>query len=153
MPTAKGIHCRIKLQADRKNKFVSAASIIGADLCAKVEKAALQLYKEAADYALTRGLILADTKFEFGLVPSSDGSGQEELILVDEALTPDSSRYWPADAYKPGGGQPSFDKQYLRDWLVREGLKGKEGVRMSDEVAQKTSEKYKEAWEKLTGGN
>ena len=78
-----------------------AAELIGAELCAKVERAALQLYKDAADYALTRGLILADTKFEFGLVPGADGT-EEELILVDEALTPDSSRYWPAAGYAPG---------------------------------------------------
>ncbi|PIL24913.1 hypothetical protein GSI_12800 [Ganoderma sinense ZZ0214-1] len=138
-----------------------AASIIGADLCAKVEKAALQLYKEAADYALTRGLILADTKFEFGLVPSADGSGQEELILVDEALTPDSSRYWPADTYKPGGGQPSFDKQYLRDWLTQAGFRkglesgpeGKEGEGwvMAGDVVEGTRKRYLEALELLTG--
>ncbi|KAM5530830.1 hypothetical protein V8D89_012467 [Ganoderma adspersum] len=138
-----------------------AASIIGADLCAKVEKAALQLYKEAADFALTRGLILADTKFEFGLVPSADGTGAEELILVDEALTPDSSRYWPADTYKPGGGQPSFDKQYLRDWLTRTGFRkglesgpeGKEGEGwvMAEDVVEGTRKRYLEALELLTG--
>ncbi|TBU37927.1 SAICAR synthetase [Dichomitus squalens] len=137
-----------------------AASIIGAELYAKVEKAALQLYKEAADYALTKGLILADTKFEFGLVPSADG-GEEELILVDEALTPDSSRYWPAASYKPGGGQPSFDKQYLRDWLTRAGFRkglergpeGKEGEGwvMADDVVEGTRKRYLEALEILTG--
>lgn len=140
--------------------FLSAASIIGAELCAKVEKAALQLYKEAADFALTKGLILADTKFEFGLVPSADGSG-EELILVDEALTPDSSRYWPAASYHPGGGQPSFDKQYLRDWLTQSGFKkglesgppGKEGEGwlMTDDVVEGTRKRYLEALEMLTG--
>lgn len=75
-----------------------------------------------------------------------------EVVLADEVLTPDSSRFWPKDSYALGRGQQSFDKQYLRDWLVSEGLKGKEGVKMSDEVMQKTGEKYKEAWEKITGG-
>ncbi|RDX54192.1 SAICAR synthetase [Lentinus brumalis] len=137
-----------------------AASIIGAELCAKVEKVALQLYKEAADYALTRGLILADTKFEFGLVPSSSGEG-EELILVDEALTPDSSRYWPAAEYRPGGSQPSFDKQYLRDWLTKTGFrkglengpegKAGEGWVMDESVVEGTRKRYLEALQMLTG--
>ena len=139
----------------------TAAELVGSELCAKVERAALQLYKEAADYALTRGLILADTKFEFGLVPSASTPGEEELILVDEALTPDSSRYWPAAEYKPGGGQPSFDKQYLRDWLVKTGFKkglesgpeGKEGEgwSMAADVVEGTAKRYMEALEMLTG--
>ena len=142
------------------NCMLVAASIIGAELCTKVEKAALELYQEAADYALTRGLILADTKFEFGLVPASSGEG-EELILVDEALTPDSSRYWPAAEYKPGGSQPSFDKQYLRDWLTKTGFRkglesgpeGKEGEGwvMDDSVVEGTRKRYLEALELLTG--
>ena len=139
----------------------AAAELIGPDLCAKVEKAALQLYKEAADYALTKGLILADTKFEFGLVPSAVEGGEDELILVDEALTPDSSRYWPAAEYKPGGPQPSFDKQYLRDWLTQNGFRkglesgpeGKEGQGwvMDDSVVEGTRKRYLEALEMLTG--
>ena len=138
-----------------------AAELIGPELCAKVEKAALQLYKEAADYALTKGLILADTKFEFGLIPSASGDGSEELILVDEALTPDSSRYWPAAEYKPGGAQPSFDKQYLRDWLMKTGFKkglesGPEGHEgegwvMEESVVEGTRKRYLEALEMLTG--
>lgn len=108
----------------------------------------MQLYKAAHAYALERGVIIADTKFEFGVDEETN-----EVVLADEVLTPDSSRFWPKDSYVVGQGQSSFDKQYLRDWLVSEGLKGKEGVRMSDEVVQKTAEKYKEAWEKLTGGN
>lgn len=106
----------------------------------------MQLYKAAHAYALERGVIIADTKFEFGVDEETN-----EVVLADEVLTPDSSRFWPKDSYKIGQGQASFDKQYLRDWLVSEGLKGKEGVRMSDEVVQKTAEKYKEAWEKITG--
>ncbi|KAH9935972.1 SAICAR synthetase [Epithele typhae] len=118
-----------------------AAALVGAELCAHIERGALRLYAEAAAYALARGLILADTKFEFGLVPlaalpaasasapvSLAVDGEEmALLLVDEALTPDSSRYWPAAGYAPGGPQPSFDKQFLRDWLTAEGFrKGRE---------------------------
>ncbi|KAL7280600.1 hypothetical protein ACG7TL_005537 [Trametes sanguinea] len=137
-----------------------AASIIGQELYSKVERAALQLYKEATDFALTKGLILADTKFEFGLIPAADGSG-DELILVDELLTPDSSRYWPAASYAPGGPQPSFDKQYLRDWLTKVGFRkglesgpeGKEGQGwlMDQSVVEGTRKRYLEALEMLTG--
>lgn len=101
----------------------------------------------AHDYAYERGLIIADTKFEFGLDRSTD-----EIVLVDEVLTPDSSRFWPKDRYVIGQGQDSFDKQYLRDWLTSQGLKGKEGVKMTEEVVRKTAEKYREAWEIITGG-
>ena len=137
----------------------TAAELVGSELCAKVERAALQLYKEAADYALTRGLILADTKSEIGLVPSASTPGEEELILVDEALTPDSSRYWPAAEYKPGGGQPSFDKQYLRDWLVSKGFKkglekgldGSSGWTIEESVVQGTQRRYEEVFEMISG--
>lgn len=78
---------------------------------------------------------------------------KHEVVLVDEVLTPDSSRFWPKDTYEVGSSQSSFDKQFLRDWLVKEGLKGKEGVRMPEDIVKKTGEKYKEAWEKITGGN
>ena len=109
---------------------------------------AVELYKTAHAYALERGVIIADTKFEFGV---DEETG--EVVLADEVLTPDSSRFWPQDTYAIGRGQSSFDKQFLRDWLVSEGLKGKEGVRMPDDIALKTAEKYQEAWEKITGGN
>lgn len=109
---------------------------------------AVELYKTAHTYALERGVIIADTKFEFGV---DEETG--EVVLADEVLTPDSSRFWPKDTYAIGRGQSSFDKQFLRDWLVSEGLKGKEGVRMPDDIALKTAEKYQEAWEKITGGN
>lgn len=125
-----------------------AAGMIGEPYASKIAALSLQLYKAARDYALPRGVIIADTKFEFGLDQETN-----EIVLADEVLTPDSSRFWPKDSYELGRGQQSFDKQFLRDWLVREGLKGKEGVRMSDEVVQKTGEKYREAWEKITGGN
>ncbi|KAL2816917.1 hypothetical protein BJX63DRAFT_386674 [Aspergillus granulosus] len=124
-----------------------AAEILG-EYASKVAELAVQLYKTAHAYALTRGVIIADTKFEFGVDEETN-----EVVLADEVLTPDSSRFWPKDSYEIGRGQQSFDKQFLRDWLVKEGLKGKEGVRMTEEIAQKTSEKYKEAWERITGGN
>lgn len=98
------------------------------------------MYKAAHAYALDRGVIIADTKFEFGVDEETN-----EVVLADEVLTPDSSRFWPKDSYEIGRGQSSFDKQYLRDWLVQEGLKGKNGVSMSEDVARKTAEKYKEA--------
>ncbi|ETW79036.1 hypothetical protein HETIRDRAFT_460037 [Heterobasidion irregulare TC 32-1] len=132
-----------------------AAKLVGQELCDRISAVAIQLYTEAARYALSRGLILADTKFEFGLVPSPTGA-RDELILIDEALTPDSSRYWPASGYAPGGPQPSFDKQYLRDWLKEQGFKkgleaGKDGQgwTMSEGVVRGTRERYVEAREKL----
>ncbi|GLI77143.1 bifunctional purine biosynthetic protein ade1 [Penicillium ochrochloron] len=125
-----------------------ATAIVGEPYASIIASLAVQLYKAAHAYALERGVIIADTKFEFGVDEETN-----EVVLADEVLTPDSSRFWPKDSYVVGQGQSSFDKQYLRDWLVSQGLKGKEGVRMSDEVVQKTAEKYKEAWEKITGGN
>lgn len=114
---------------------------------------ALELYKTASDYAVTKGLILADTKFEFGadLVTG-------DIILIDELLTPDSSRYWPADQYEAGRSQPSFDKQYLRDWLTSTGFKkgledgpdGK-GWEMTPAVVEGTRKRYEEAWQLLAG--
>ena len=133
--------------------------MIGQALYDQVSSKAVQLYQEAADYAATRGLILADTKFEFGIITTANGA--EEVILIDELLTPDSSRYWPASSYVPGGTQPSFDKQYLRDWLTSTGFKkglesgplGKEGQGwvMTDEVVEGTRKRYLEAYEMLTG--
>ena len=117
----------------------------------------MRLYAEAADYAQTRGVILADTKFEFGLVPNGS---EKELILIDELLTPDSSRYWPLEGYAPGKAQPSFDKQYVRDWLVGAGFQkglesgpvGKEGQGwvIDEEVVKGTRERYAEAVGLLT---
>ena len=136
--------------------------IIGKNLYDEVSSKAIQLYKEAADYAVTRGLILADTKFEFGLI-ADPTTGIERVILIDECLTPDSSRYWPAASYTPGGPQPSFDKQYLRDWLTghgfRKGLeRGPEGHEgegwvMDENVVQGTRQRYVEAYEMLTGSS
>ncbi|ESK87760.1 phosphoribosylaminoimidazole-succinocarboxamide synthase [Moniliophthora roreri MCA 2997] len=138
-----------------------AARLLGQNLYDQVSQASLKLYSEAASYAHSRGLILADTKFEFGLIPSTSKPGEEELILVDEVLTPDSSRYWPLEGYEPGKTQPSFDKQYLRDWLVSAGFrKGLESGRQGEEgqgwlidenVVQGTKRRYEEAVKMLMG--
>ena len=150
----------------------------------RIEKIALELYTRASEHARECGLILADTKFEFGIAPLSSLSTSinspsslssfsltllneddvEEafgLLLIDEALTPDSSPYWPAAGYAPGGGQPSFDKQFLRDWMVGEGFRkglesgpeGREGAGwvMTEEVLEGTRKRYLEALEMLTG--
>jgi phosphoribosylaminoimidazole-succinocarboxamide synthase len=125
--------------------FAYVANLLGVDLAGRLRDLTLQIYKRAADYALERGIILADTKFEFGFV---DG----KLVLADEVLTPDSSRYWPADTYRPGSPQFSFDKQYVRDYL--ETLpwdKRPPAPALPEDVVQKTSEKYQEAYLRLTG--
>ncbi len=114
----------------------------GASCAARIRDCTVQLYKRCAEYALSRNIIIADTKFEFGL----DEHG--EVVLGDEMLTPDSSRFWPKDGYQPGKGQPSFDKQFVRDWLKANPASG--GT-LPDEVVEKTVAKYKEAYELLTG--
>lgn len=96
---------------------------------------------------MTRGIIIADTKFEFGLDPLTD-----EVVLVDEVLTPDSSRFWLASTYEKGRPQESYDKQFLRNWLTENGLRGKEGVEIPEDVARDTRQKYVEAYEMITGG-
>jgi len=131
---------------DENISFDQAAKLMSVDLAAKVRDAAIALYKEAAEYALTRGIIIADTKFEFGL----DDAGT--LHLIDEALTPDSSRFWPADSYAPGANPPSFDKQYVRDWLeAQQWDKKPPAPALPADVAAKTAEKYREALTRLTG--
>jgi len=130
---------------DENITFGCLAGIIGADLAARVREISLRLYGEASRYALERGIIIADTKFEFGLV---DG----ELVLIDEVLTPDSSRFWPADGYAPGGPQPSFDKQYVRDYLEAIGWdKRPPAPPLPPDVVARTAEKYREALRRLTG--
>lgn len=123
-----------------------ARRLVGAKVADRVEELALQLYAAARDYARERGIILADTKFEFGVDPNT-----EEIVLVDEVLTPDSSRYWPADKYEVGRDQESFDKQFIRNWLIENGLKGKDGVKLPEEVCLATAEKYKDVFVKLVG--
>ncbi len=114
----------------------------GEDYAAAIRDYTVLLYKKCAEYALSKKIIIADTKFEFGL----DENGQ--VVLGDEMLTPDSSRFWPLDGYQPGQGQPSFDKQFVRDWLKQNPENG--GI-LPDEVVQKTAAKYREAYELLTG--
>ena len=122
-----------------------AAALIGAERLAEVERTAIELYSYGADHASARGIILADTKFEFGL--DEDG----RLVLGDEALTPDSSRFWPADEYKPGGTQASFDKQYVRDYCESLGWDKKPpGPELPTEVVDGTRARYVEAFERLT---
>lgn len=123
-----------------------AATIVGDKYARRIEDLALKIYKTARDYARERGIIIADTKFEFGLDEESD-----EVVLIDEVLTPDSSRFWSKETYKIGQGQDSFDKQFLRDWLTRNGLKYKDGVSMADDVVEATRAKYAEAFRILTG--
>ena len=117
----------------------------GAAYAAKLRDASLKLYVTCAEYALTRGIIIADTKFEFGL--DADGS----LILADEMLTPDSSRFWPAEGYEPGHSQPSFDKQFARDWLTANRPAEGEDWVLPQEIVDKTIEKYLQAYQLLTG--
>ena len=114
----------------------------GREYAEKIRDYTIALYKKCAEYALGKGIIIADTKFEFGLNEAG------EVVLADEMLTPDSSRFWPHEGYKPGQGQPSFDKQYVRDWLK---ANPDNDLLLPDEIVTKTVEKYKEAFELLTG--
>lgn len=131
---------------DENISLQQCADLLGADLAAQVAKVAIALYKEAATYALSRGIIIADTKFEFGL------DEQGVLHVMDEVLTPDSSRFWPADSYAVGKNPPSYDKQFVRDWLEASGWnKTAPAPALPADVAEKTSEKYMEAFLRLTG--
>ncbi len=131
---------------DENISFGRVEQLIGKPLAAKVREVSIRLYREAADYAATRGIIIADTKFEFGLSPQGD------LVLIDEVLTADSSRFWPADSYRVGMSPPSFDKQYVRDYL--ESLtwdKTPPAPKLPEDVIARTSQKYRDALERLTG--
>jgi len=138
---------------DENIPFGKAKKIVGADIANQAREMSLRLYKAGRDYARQRGIIIADTKFEFGLYggdASSPTSGK--LILIDEVLTPDSSRFWPADEYQPGRSQPSFDKQFVRDYLeTLDWNKTPPGPTLPPDVVAKTSAKYLEAYERLTG--
>jgi phosphoribosylaminoimidazole-succinocarboxamide synthase len=137
---------------DEPISFDQAAAQVGTELMAKARDLTIALYKHAAAYARTRGIIIADTKFEFGTHPDVDGG--QTPILIDEALTPDSSRFWPADQYETGHDQPSFDKQYLRNYLETLAWnKTPPGPNLPDEVVKNTRAKYIEAYERLTGQN
>ncbi len=131
---------------DENINFVSMARKIGQEMAERLRAVSLRIYETASALAETRGIIIADTKFEFGL---DEG---RRLILIDEALTPDSSRFWPKDGYAPGGPQKSFDKQFVRDYLLSIRWDKKPPVpNLPDEIIQKTSQKYREAYERLTG--
>ncbi len=130
---------------DENISFAQAQKIVGVELATQARDLSLKIYRAGRDYARQRGIIIADTKFEFGL---SDG----KLILIDEVMTPDSSRFWPADQYQPGRGQPSFDKQFVRDYLeTLDWNKTPPGPVLPPDVVAKTSAKYLEAYERLTG--
>ena len=134
---------------DENISFERTVEMIGAELAAKIRDVSIQLYKRAAAIALKKGIIIADTKFEFGL----DDAGK--LVLMDEVLTPDSSRYWPAESYQEGSNPPSFDKQFLRDWLEQAHVDGRPwgktapAPKLPDEVIAQTAAKYREAMERL----
>ena len=130
---------------DENIDFDRAAGIAGRELMETLRDLTLQIYSFGAELALEKGVIIADTKFEFGLI---DG----DVILIDEVLTPDSSRFWPASEYEPGRGQPSFDKQYLRDWLDASGWDhSPPGPELPDDVVANTRARYVEAYERITG--
>ncbi len=130
---------------DENITIETVAQRIGADLAGKLRDLTLAIYKHAAQYAATRGIIIADTKFEFGFVG-------DRLVLADEVLTPDSSRFWPRESYQPGGAQPSFDKQYVRDYLESiHWNKQPPAPALPPDVMERTSEKYREAYRVLTG--
>jgi phosphoribosylaminoimidazole-succinocarboxamide synthase len=129
---------------DENISYERCVEIVGEDVAAQLRDASLKVYNAAAEYASTRGIIIADTKFEFGFI---DGV----LTLIDECLTPDSSRFWPADGYKPGVVQPSYDKQYVRDWLRANWDMTGEPPHLPQEVIEGTSKRYMEAYEIITG--
>lgn len=130
---------------DENISFEQTVDLIGKELAEKVRDTAIEIYSKCAEYALSKGIIIADTKFEFGLDENGD------LVLGDEVLTPDSSRFWPADDYEVGRGQKSFDKQYMRDWLKETNWDPENPAPISDEVINTTRAKYIEAYERLTG--
>lgn len=131
---------------DENITFDDVVNLVGKDLASKLRDLTIELYTKGAEYAVGKGIIIADTKFEFGL--DEDGS----IVWIDEALTPDSSRFWPMDRYKPGGPQPSFDKQFVRDYLLSiQWNKRPPAPKLPDEVILTTSRKYEEALELLTG--
>lgn len=135
---------------DENISFDAVIATLGAEIAEELRSLTLRIYKTANDYARTKGLILADTKFEFGVI--DDENGKPHITLADEVLTPDSSRYWPVDAYRPGGAQPSFDKQFVRDYLESiRWNKQAPAPSLPREVIERTREKYLAAFQMLTG--
>lgn len=130
---------------DENISFEKMAEIIGRELAETLREKSIEIFQQGAEFARSKGIIIADTKFEFGRV-------DDQLILIDEVLTPDSSRFWPVDQYEPGKGQPSYDKQFVRDWLsTTDWDKNSPPPELPDEIVRKTQEKYLEAFERLTG--
>ena len=130
---------------DENISFEQTAELIGHSLAEQLRELTLMIYQRGCQHAASRGIIIADTKFEFGLC---DG----QVILIDEVMTPDSSRFWPADLWQPGRGQASFDKQFVRDWLLSSGWdRNSPPPQLPEDVVQRTSARYIEAWERLTG--
>ena len=131
---------------DENISYEECEARVGKDVTSRIKEISIKLYQEASAFALTKGIIIADTKFEFGL------DDENHLVLIDEILTPDSSRFWPLDQYREGASQPSFDKQFIRDWLENSGWnKTPPPPSLPEDVIRKTSEKYLEAFKKLTG--
>ena len=130
---------------DENISFEQTVNLIGEELAKKVRDTAIEIYSKCASFATTKGIIIADTKFEFGLDENND------LVLADEVLTPDSSRFWPADSYEVGRSQKSFDKQYMRDWLKQTNWDAEHPTTIPEEVINTTRQKYIEAYERLTG--
>ena len=131
---------------DENISYEECEARVGKDVASRIKEISIKLYQEASTFALTKGIIIADTKFEFGL------DDENHLVLIDEILTPDSSRFWPLDQYHEGASQPSFDKQFIRDWLENNGWnKTPPPPSLPEDVIRKTSEKYLEAFKKLTG--
>ena len=129
---------------DENISFEKTVDLIGRESAENIRDISIRIYEESAAYARSRGIIIADTKFEFGLL-------NDELILIDELLTPDSSRFWPARGYKPGKSQPSYDKQFVRDWLIKSGWdKNPPAPELPPEIVKKTAKKYAEALKRLT---
>ena len=131
---------------DENISYEECEARVGKDVASRIKEISIKLYHEASTFALTKAIIIADTKFEFGL------DDENHLVLIDEILTPDSSRFWPLDQYREGVSQPSFDKQFIRDWLENSGWnKTPPPPSLPEDVIRKTSEKYLEAFKKLTG--
>ncbi|MFM7040229.1 MAG: phosphoribosylaminoimidazolesuccinocarboxamide synthase [Planctomycetaceae bacterium] len=130
---------------DENISFEKTAELIGLPLAQQLRQRTLEIYSQGCQYAASRGIIIADTKFEFGLAG-------DQILLIDEVMTPDSSRFWPADQWQPGRAQASFDKQFVRDWLEQSGWdKNSPPPQLPQDVVQRTSERYIEAWTRLTG--
>ena len=131
---------------DENISYKECEARVGKEVASRIQEISIKLYQEASTFALTKGIIIADTKFEFGL------DDENHLVLIDEILTPDSSRFWPLDQYREGKSQPSFDKQFIRDWLENSGWnKTPPPPSLPEDVIRKTSQKYLEAFKKLTG--